>query len=337
MASRIEGTTPAQHIEQLPDSTPEVHHVFEMVTSRALTVAPRHVEDIPPREFFSLSPEEMRDTLLFSILRTFTCFRMSGVTPFDILNEAIEKRQPRVVRAFMHLVTNEQLGISFTMACTQDRYLDIAEMILNETEISPAAVGKGFEIVCDFGNINLAALFKWHSKLSQQDLDAGYLKAYHSSKGEGFQVRCNTTMETISERVSPEMLGKVFILACKDGRKDFARNQVKNPRLKTADLQRGLAIAAQQGFVHELKSEMSTMSLVRLYAYNKRAQFFMGSLVTAATVFAGFTFFKGVNTPIPISKTLEASLRMVSNLDVLENAERCCSLSTRLLSQYSQK
>lgn len=332
--NRFEAEAPLL-VRTAPTHDPRLIRLFRMVTaSRGEVALPPDMTNYFPEALKILSEEMRQDAFLMEVLNTFDCSKRSDATPAEVLSEAIFRRKPEILAPLISQIDHFQLGWAFDTVCARAE-LEMVQIMLSVNRISSAQLGKGFITICDFGNSDLAALFQWNSKLTEQDLDSGYLKAYHASKGAGFEVTCNKTMETISERVSPEMLGTVFIQACKEGRKDFAKNQVKNPRLKTADLQRGLAAAARNGFVQELTSELPTSTLALLSAYRNRKKLMVGGLLFVATAAAAASIYMGVTAPMPsapASNILEASLRMAPNLDVLENAQRCCSLSMRFLS-----
>ncbi len=316
-------------VEPLPDFDPQVAKIFDLVTSQSQPYAPPSMTGFSALVITAINPEERKKWVIVEKLRSFICLQKMGATPTEVFYEALQKGHKDITGSLIAHISAHDAGQGFTWVCAYGD-IEMAKMFLADDRIGDAHLTEGFRLVCDIGNAEIAAELKHHPKISQTNLDAGYLIAYQESNKPELQARHTTIMEILSEKVSAEGIGKVFIQACKDSRQDVAIKLMQNPRLKLADLQRGLAIAEGKGFADALKSQLDAKTRIQLYFYNSRRTFFFSGLLTA--VVGGTILYSNLFTRMPQAELLDStpvldSLRMVNNLDdFFANTQRCCSL-----------
>jgi hypothetical protein len=290
---------------------------FQLVTSELLNPSAKTLGDIPIEEIKTLDPQERSQMVILHVLKTFDSVIKGSPNASEILYEAIEKKQIDIMRPLIPKVSVDELKRGFDIACTAASdscyrlvAKEMVQMFLQDTRLDSSAIGKGFAIACYFGSASLALELKYHSRLTQEALDKGFEIAY--------QKQHMDVLEIIKDKVSSSMVGKVFVDACRAGRKDVAQKLLHHPCLSTNDLSRGLMLAEQRGFAAELRNSLSFMTRTRLFVRSRWTPFLMGAAVGIAATWVYRSF--SVQTA---PKLLVGPLQMP---DPFWGSERCCHL-----------
>lgn len=265
-----------------PDDT-EISRVFglirafQLVTSER-TLPTRNFYTIPVQELKDIDPKEISQMRILHVLETFKCVQNKGATAADILYEATQKRDLKIMEPLLAKVSAEELNRGFELACahasvlnSKETSLKMVSMFLKDTKLSSSALGKGFAIICNFGNSFLVSELKYNNLLAQEAIDQGFQEAY--------QERHQDIMEILKDKVSAQGVGQVFRKACQQGRRDDAEKLVHHPRLKIVDLRQGLMAAERHGFAGILRSALDFITRTQLFVRGHWGTLFMGGVV----------------------------------------------------------
>lgn len=290
---------------------------FQLVTSELLNPSAKTLGDIPIEEIKTLDPKERRQMVILHALKTFDSVINGAPKASEMLYEAIEKKQTDIMRPLIPKVSVDELNRGFDIACTaacDSRYRLIAkemvQMFLQDTRLDSSAIGKGFAMACYYGSASLALELKYHNRLTQEALDKGFEIAY--------QKQHNEVLEIMKDKVSSSMIGKIFVDACKAGRKDIAQRLLHHSGLSTNDLSRGLMLAERYDFAKELKNSLNFMTRTRLFVRSSWTPFLMGTAVGIGATLV-YRAFSVQHAP----KLLATPLRLP---DTFWGNERCCHI-----------
>jgi hypothetical protein len=290
---------------------------FHLVTSELLNPSSKVLNDIPIEEIKTLDPKERSQMIILHALKTFDSVIKGRPKVSEMLYEAIEKRHLDVMRPLIPKVSVDELNRGFDIACTaacDSRYRLIAkemvQMFLQDSRLDSYAMGKGLAIACYFGSAALALELKYHSHLTQEALDEGFEIAY--------QKQHNEVLEIIKDKISSSMVGKIFVDACKAGRKDIAQRLLHHSRLSTNDLSRGLMLAERYDFATELRNSLNFRTRARLFVQSRWTPFLMGATVGIAATLV----YRSLSVQTA-PKLLVGPLRLP---DTFWGNERCCHI-----------
>lgn len=290
---------------------------FHLVTSEFLDPSAKALGDMSIEEIKTLDPKERSQAVILHALKTFDSVIKGAPKAADMLYEAIEKKQIDIMRPLIPKVSVDELNRGFDIACTaacDSRYRLVAQemiqMFLQDGRLDSFAIGKGFAMACYYGSASLALELKYHSHLTQEALDKGFEIAY--------QKKHNEVLEIIKDKVSSTMLGKIFVDACKAGRKDIAQRLLHHSQLSTDDLSRGLMLAERYDFATEMRNSLNFTTRTRLFVRSRWTPFLMGTAIGIAATLV-YRSFSVKSAP----KLVMTPLRLP---DTFWGNERCCHL-----------
>lgn len=296
---------------------------FELVTSESPPARKMLGDDV--KELKNMDSKEISRMRILHVLKTFECVQNKGATAADILYEATRKRDLKIMEPLLAKVSAEELNRGFELVCAhasalndKKTSLEMVSMFVKDTRLSSSALAKGFTIICDFGNAFLATELKYNSKLTQEGLNNGFLKAYQEEHG--------AIIEILKDKVSAQGIGQVFRKACQEGRRDVAQKLLHHPRLKISDLRQGLMAAERHGFAGALRNALDFITRTQLFVRGNLGILFMGGVaagVTASLVYRNL-FRSSQPSLVPlIAKSLVPAQPMD---DFMLTLPRCCSI-----------